>query len=129
MAFIYERRGSKQDAAMEWAAVLHWSGKSDAFFQRKLASEGYESAKAAFLRSEIRDLQTQVQKGHSGRLAITIAGDYATLAEPDKAFEWLDRAAEEQELDLMYLKVDNRFEALRSDARFAELARSLGLGQ
>lgn len=129
MAFIYERRGSTQDAAKEWAAVLHWSGKTDAFFQRKLASEGYESAKTAFLRNEIRDLQTQMQKGHPGRLAVTIAGDYATLREPDKAFEWLERALEEGESDLMYLKVDDRFEALRSDARFAELARRLGLGQ
>jgi tetratricopeptide (TPR) repeat protein len=129
MAFIYERRGSTQDAAKEWAAVLHWSGKTDAFFQRKLASEGYESAKTAFLRNEIHDLQTQMQKGYPGRLAVTIAGDYATLREPDKAFEWLDRALEEGESDLMYLKVDNRFEALRSDVRFAELARRLGLGQ
>lgn len=127
MAFIYERRGSKQDAAKEWAAVLHWSGKTDTFFQRKLASEGYESAKAALLRQEIRDLQTQMQRGHPGRLAITIAGDYATLGELDRAFEWLQRALEEQESDLMYLKVDNRFEPLRSDARFAGIARRLGL--
>jgi hypothetical protein len=61
-------------------------------------------------------------------LAVTIAGDYALLGETEKAFDWLERALREREHDLMYLNVDDRFAALRSDPRFQNLLHLIGLG-
>ena len=59
--------------------------------------------------------------------AFDIAADYAQLGERDKAFQWLERSFREREGILMFLIVDDRLEALRSDPRFRDLARRIGL--
>ena len=50
------------------------------------------------------------------------------LGERDGAFEYLERAYEERYGFLSYLKVEPLFDSLRSDERFIELARRVGLG-
>ena len=50
-----------------------------------------------------------------------IASIYGALGEPDKAFEWLDRAYEERDYFLLWIKVDPVYDALRDDPRFAAL--------
>jgi len=52
---------------------------------------------------------------------------HALLGEPDQAFEWLDRAYEEREAALIYLRYFPDFESLHKDARFADLLRRIGL--
>ena len=50
-----------------------------------------------------------------------IAAIYGALGEPDVAFEWLDRAYEELDWFLAWLKVDPMYDPLREDPRFATL--------
>jgi len=52
---------------------------------------------------------------------------YSGLGENDLAFEWLDKAYEEQSSLLIWLKVDPTFNKLRSDPRFVILLRKMGL--
>ena len=52
-----------------------------------------------------------------------IAATYAGLGEKDRAFEWLEKAYDERSDWLVNLKVEQRFEGLRSDPRFADLLR------
>lgn len=52
---------------------------------------------------------------------------YAQLGETDKAFEWLERAAQERIYLMMYLKVAPNLDPLRSDPRFAEYLKRSGL--
>jgi hypothetical protein len=52
---------------------------------------------------------------------------YAKLGETDQAFEWLERAYLERSSWMTVLKSDPRFESLRSDPRYIDLLRSLGL--
>jgi tetratricopeptide (TPR) repeat protein len=56
-----------------------------------------------------------------------IALIYAGLGEKDRAFVWLNRAENERQPWLVLLKVDPRFDALRSDPRFKDLVRGVGL--
>ncbi|PYS72848.1 MAG: hypothetical protein DMF73_07210, partial [Acidobacteria bacterium] len=56
-----------------------------------------------------------------------IALIHTGLGEKDLAFEWLENGYKERSDLLIYLKVDPRLDSLRSDARFAELVRRVGL--
>jgi tetratricopeptide (TPR) repeat protein len=60
----------------------------------------------------------------------TCARDYALiyvgLGEKDKAFEWLDKAYREK-AQLVELKTDPRWNSLRTDSRFSDLMRRMGL--
>ena len=51
---------------------------------------------------------------------------YLQLGEKDRAFEWLEKSYQERGEVLLYLKVDPRFDPLRSDPRFADLLRRVG---
>ena len=54
---------------------------------------------------------------------------YIGLGEKDRAFDSLEKAYKERSDLLVYLKVDPRLDTLRSDPRFADLMRRIGLPQ
>jgi serine/threonine-protein kinase len=57
-----------------------------------------------------------------------VAVIYAGLGEKDQAFAWLDRAYKDRSYYLaVYLTTDARMDSLRSDPRFGELQRRVGL--
>ncbi len=57
------------------------------------------------------------------------AGGYALLGEKDQAFAWLEKAYAEKSGFLHYLKVFPPFDSLRSDPRYADLLKRMGLPQ
>ncbi|HLE63559.1 MAG TPA: hypothetical protein VI750_10480, partial [Pyrinomonadaceae bacterium] len=59
----------------------------------------------------------------------TIAIIYAALGDRDQAFAWLEKADKGRDGLLARLKVDPRFDSLRSDPRFTDLVRRVGLPQ
>jgi len=71
--------------------------------------------------------QLQRLSEHSYVSAHDVALVYAGLVERDKAFAWLDKTYEEHSFNLIHLKVEPRFDPLRSDPRFADLLRRIGL--
>ena len=56
-----------------------------------------------------------------------IALAYAALSETDQAFKWLEKAEEDRAFQLQWLKVDPRWDAIRSDPRFIEIIHRMGL--
>ena len=52
---------------------------------------------------------------------------YAGLGEKDRVFEWLEKGYDERPSGLQYLRVEPRMESLRSDPRYQELLRRMGL--
>jgi tetratricopeptide (TPR) repeat protein len=56
-----------------------------------------------------------------------IAALHACLGDIDEAFHWLDVAVQERATGLVFLRVHPRMDAIRGDARYAELVRKLGL--
>jgi tetratricopeptide (TPR) repeat protein len=59
--------------------------------------------------------------------SLDIAIIYTGLGEEDSAFEWLERAYEERADHVPYLRVNPRLDPLRSDPRFKDLQRRMGL--
>jgi TolB-like protein/Tfp pilus assembly protein PilF len=60
--------------------------------------------------------------------AYDIAVVYTGLGENDKAFEWLEKCYEEHNEYLAYLRSEPRFAPLRTDPRFQDIVRRIGLG-
>ncbi len=79
------------------------------------------------LRKGIETRQSQRKTGYSS--AYGIAGLYADLGDKDQAFRWLNTAYQERDIYLVNLKTDFLLDPLRSDPRFAELVRKVGLPQ
>jgi len=57
----------------------------------------------------------------------SIAVIYLGLGDKEQAFAWLNRAYQERDNWLNYLKVEPRLDPLRSDTRFANLLRRVRL--
>lgn len=56
-----------------------------------------------------------------------VAETYVRLGDKDKALHWLERAYSEHDDDMVCLKVDSVWDPLRSEPRFKELLRGVGL--
>ena len=59
--------------------------------------------------------------------ACAVAQVHVGLGENDQAFAWLDRAVEMHDVHLASLPADAKWDALRGDARFADVLRRCGL--
>jgi TolB-like protein/lipoprotein NlpI len=59
----------------------------------------------------------------------SIAAVWSALGDRDVAFEWLDKAFEQRDLQMVSLKVDPSFDGVRDDSRFAEIMNRVGLPQ
>ena len=112
----------------EWKAFGQLSGdRKESDFASAL-EQGFRSAgwKGA-LNKGIEVRQAQRKTGYSS--AYAIAQLYADLGDKDEAFRWLNTAVQERDLSLEGLKTDFLLDPLRSDPRFAELVRKVGLPQ
>ena len=56
-----------------------------------------------------------------------IAVIYGFLGEKDSAFEWLEKACDDRSAFMVYLKVDPKLDPLRSDPRFDQMVRRVGI--
>jgi TolB-like protein/tetratricopeptide (TPR) repeat protein len=69
-----------------------------------------------------------LEESRRGRFpALAIAQVYIGLGDKDHAFEWLDKAIDQRDLDVTLLW-DSPYDTLRSDARFNLLLRRMKLG-
>jgi TolB-like protein/Tfp pilus assembly protein PilF len=83
-------------------------------------------------RSKALKMLDEVTKASAAGTCVSpysIAGIYAALGQSEPAFEWLDKACEQHDLQLVSLKVDPTLDGVRSDPRFADLVRRVGLPQ
>ena len=53
---------------------------------------------------------------------------YAALGDKERSFVWLEKAYRARSDNLLFLKVDPKFDSLRSDPRFSDLMKRLNLG-
>jgi len=75
-----------------------------------------------------RILDQLIEKSHQQYVAADlIATVYAALGEKDEAFRWLDRAFDEHSATMVSFTFSPEFRPLRSDPRFADLLRRLGI--
>ena len=73
----------------------------------------------------IAQLQEFVRKDGVGRYEIALV--YTGLGRKQDAFKWLEASYQAHDVGLLYLKVDPSLDPLRSDPRFQDLVRRVGL--
>jgi TolB-like protein/Flp pilus assembly protein TadD len=76
-------------------------------------------------RGSISRLEEHVQSDGIGRYEIALV--YAGLGEKEQAFDWLEKSYGAHDKGLTYLKIDPCMDPLRSDPRFHDLLRRVGL--
>jgi len=112
----------------EWKTFGQLSGDRNESDFASAMEQGFRSAgwKGALAKGiEIR--QVQRKTGYSS--AYVIAALYADLGDKEQAFRWLNTALQEHAEGVMGLKTDFLLDPLRSDPRFVELVRKVGLPQ
>jgi TolB-like protein/DNA-binding winged helix-turn-helix (wHTH) protein/lipoprotein NlpI len=127
IAEIYERKGMQKEAMAEFVTALKLGGEEDlaARVQRRYVSSGYSEAKKTLLWGEITEGEKRAKTGTLPENAGWIAGDYAILGQNNKAFEWLDKAYQDDSRNIDLVKLDVRLAGVRSDPRFQDLLRKL----
>jgi TolB-like protein/DNA-binding winged helix-turn-helix (wHTH) protein len=128
----YRGKRMYPEAIEEWKALgpLAADGNDSEF--ASAVEQGFHSAgwKGALIRGiETRQAQRKARTRTNPSYAIGIADLYADLGNKDQAFRWLNIAYQERNFELEGLKTDFLLDSLRSDPRFAELVRKVGLPQ
>lgn len=60
-------------------------------------------------------------------LHTVVACTYVVLGEDDRAFEWLERGYRDRDKNILFVNASPRFERIRSDPRFTDLVKRIGL--
>jgi serine/threonine protein kinase/tetratricopeptide (TPR) repeat protein len=128
LAHAYWGKRTYPQVIEEWMTYGELSGdRNESEFasalERGFRSGGWKSA----LSKGIEARQPQRKTGYSS--AYRIADLYADLGDKERAFQWLNTAYQERDGLLEGLKTDFLLDPLRSDPRFAELVRKVGLPQ
>jgi eukaryotic-like serine/threonine-protein kinase len=127
LAQIYERKGMLQQAIDETVKAYRIERDDDAadlFAAAKNATE-YQKAKNEIARSALESLSELAKDKYVS--PIEFARLYARLDEKDKAFQWLEKAYNERSSQLIFIRVLDDFKDLRSDPRFENLVKRIGL--
>jgi tetratricopeptide (TPR) repeat protein len=124
LARVYEQKGRLPEAIAEFQRAVELGDNSEtrSGLGHALALAG-NSAEARKVLDRLKELSAD-----DWVAPYNVAIVYAGLREKDQAFAWLDQAYKSRSYYLVqYLPTDTRLDGLRSDARFVQLRRRVGL--
>jgi serine/threonine-protein kinase len=125
LGFVYQKQGHYPEALAEFQKAVELSGGGG----EKLAALGHcyaLSGKRSEALAIVKELEEKYTKQES--TASYVAWVYAGLGERDQAFAWLEKDYQAHSGTLPYLiTIFPDLDVLRSDARYADLLRRMGL--
>ncbi len=129
LGYVYFAKRMYSQALDEWHRCAKLIGDKEGIaFVERLQDHTSSDFEHSWARES---LSTDLRMAKTMYLPPTnVARDYAQLGDKDRAFEWLERAYREHDWEIgMILKIDPAFDDLRSDPRFRDLLRRVGLPQ
>jgi TolB-like protein/Tfp pilus assembly protein PilF len=125
----YARKGMYKEALAKEQKFLRLLGDEEGatILGKDFESYGYQKAKQRQLQAALNSYLDAAKEEYVS--PILVAAMYAQLDKKDEAFEWIEKALEERSPWLIQIKTDPQFENLRSDPRFSEILRRVGLPQ
>jgi len=79
------------------------------------------------VRKLLPELEIHIREEH-GLHAFSVAEYYFYLGENDKGFEWLEHSCSRKEVLIPWITVNPDFDSVRTDPRYLDLLKRLGLG-
>ena len=124
MAKNYGIAGRFKESVEMWERCLTLYGRPDfaGVLRQAEATGGPRFALEEWMRA-VEEYSNQHDDLHVGMAAFT----YSSLGNKDRAFAWLDKAVEQRDWCIPFLRRDNVWNPLRSDPRFKSLLRRVGL--
>jgi len=124
LGWTYEQKRMPDRAIVDFKTAVEVT-KGDPFF---VAALGHAYAVAGNRREAEKVLQTLSNRARKSYVSpFDVALIYTALGEKDKAFALLDKAVAEHSTFLVYTKWEPRLDPLRSDPRFQDLLKRIGL--
>jgi TolB-like protein/DNA-binding winged helix-turn-helix (wHTH) protein/Flp pilus assembly protein TadD len=120
----YEDQGNWSHAISEYQQAVAISQNNPIALASLGSAYGHLGDQAA-ARKMIARLQ-EASKHHYVS-AFDMATVFAGISDPDTAFHWLEKAYAQRESQMAFLNITRRMDPLRSDPRFADLLRRMGL--
>ena len=123
-ASAYIEKGMFPEAIVEAHKARELSGPTNS---HPMGFLGYALGKSG-KQAEAREVLAELLKSASERYVspYNIALIYNGLGDPDKTFAWLERAYEQRDQKIVFLKVEPKWNNLREDPRFQDLMRRVG---
>ena len=123
-AILHEHQGKYDVAVEEFTKAYSVTGLTPELVQKIpeiYRVHGYEGVH----RARMKHTESQTDPAAVGSSAMALM--YLRLGEKEKALEWLERSFASHAGDLIYLNVEPQYDAIRSDPRFKDLVRRVGL--
>jgi len=124
LARAYEGKGSYDQAIDEYVKSAEVMGFTAADLPK--AKEAYaKGGWNGYLQAYLAQTLENSKKGYVP--AFVAASIYARLGQKDQAFDYLEKAFQERNFRIALINVSFEFDSLRSDPRFADLLKRIGL--
>jgi len=126
LSTAYGSKGLYPEAISEAQQAASYSGRAP----RYVARVGDALAAAGKIAEAHNIIDELARSSKSGNVSpVYIAGIYSTLGERDQAFEWLEKAYQSRDDQLSWIMIDQSLDNIRSDPRYLDLLRRMGLRQ
>jgi Tfp pilus assembly protein PilF len=122
LGIAYTKEKRYGEARVEFTKALQLGGGSWV-----TADLGYLDAVSGKETEALKMLQSLLERSKQEYVSPHhVAAIYAGLGQKDLAFEWIEKAYQNREEMVVFLKVDPQWDSLRSDPRFQDLMHRLG---
>jgi TolB-like protein len=90
-----------------------------------LAIANYKLGQKELAIKLLEEIKARSQQSAAGSPAFYVAMIYSQMGEINLAFDWLQKAYEDKEVEMYWLKVEPPFEPIRGDPRFQDLLNQM----
>ncbi len=119
----YEFTGNFQEALKEYQTAYRLSDDPG-----MLGYIGHVHARSGKKAEALKTLEQMKEISRQRYVpAYSFAQVYEALGEKDQAFQWLEKCYQDRDPSMVLIKVDSTLDNLRTDSRFADLLKRMGL--